>query len=377
MSDISTFVTPAWLDGQDADTIHQRMMENLPDDIDDTEGGFPWDFTKPTAIEKAELLEFEMMEAVKLMHYMFAYGIYLDYHAAAYHLKRRAGIPASGTVTINGSPGTIIPSGFQFAVPAAGDTEAVIFETISDYIIGSEGSLELSVKAQESGTIGNVAANTITIMVQPIVGIVSITNSSAFINGTDEEDDDTLRERIREYLENADVSFVGCNADYKRWAKEVSGVGNVIVIPEWNGAGTVKVVILDLNGEPANSTVVSAVYDHIVSPANRDMRLAPIGATVTVAAPTVKTINVSCLLTLADGSDYNTVINQIKDSFHSYFKSAVVIKRNYIGSLIMGVDGVNDYSNLTINGSTANITIHQDEYPELGTFTTDAAAEAV
>lgn len=370
---MADFVAPAWLDEQDADTIHQRMMDNLPDDIDDTEGGFPWDFTKPTAIEKSELLEFEMMEAVKLMHYMFAYGVYLDYHAAAYNLKRRDGIPATGTVTISGEPGTAIPSGFQFAVPSNGDTAAVIFETVSDDVIGSDGTLTISVQAQDAGTVGNVAANTISIMVQPVTGITGVTNSFALTNGTDEEDDDTLRERIREYLENADVSFAGCDADYKRWAQEIDGVGTVEVMPEWDGAGTVKLVILNLNGEPASSSLVDAVYDYIVSPDNRDKRLAPIGATVTVVAPTIRNIHVSCHLTLVAGSNYTSVTNEIKSNLNQYFRTASTIKRNYVGSLIMSVDGVADYSNLTLNAGTANIVISKDEYPQLGIFTTDAA----
>ena len=372
MADISTFVAPAWLDKQDAETIHQRMMANLPDDIDDTEGGFPWDFTKPTALEKAELLQYELMEALKLMHYMFAYDIYLDYHAKAYNITRRAAIAATGTLLITGEPGTIIENGFQFAVPSNGNSAAVIFETTAESEIGTDGTVEIAVQAQETGVASNVPAQTVSIMVQPISGITSITNPSAITGGIEEEDDDTLRERIKEVLENSNVSFAGCDSDYKRWAKEVDGVGEVVVIPEWNGAGTVKVVILDLNGEPANSTIIGDVYDHIVSPNNRDKRLAPIGATVTVVAPTVKKINVSCYLTLAAGSDYTTVTNQIKASLNSYFKTATVIKRNYVGSLIVVADGVSDYSNLTLNGGTANITLNQDEYPELGVFTTDA-----
>ena len=47
------FKAPSFLNDQDAETIHKRMMEELPPDIDDTEGGFPWDFTKPTALEKS------------------------------------------------------------------------------------------------------------------------------------------------------------------------------------------------------------------------------------------------------------------------------------------------------------------------------------
>ena len=56
------FVIPSWLNDQDAETIHKRMMAALPADIDDTEAGFPWDLTKPSALEKAELLQFHLVE---------------------------------------------------------------------------------------------------------------------------------------------------------------------------------------------------------------------------------------------------------------------------------------------------------------------------
>lgn len=373
MADTNSFVVPAWLEGQDAETIHQRMMRNLPDDIDDTEGGFPWDFTKPTALEKAELLEFEMLEAVKIMHYMFAYGIYLDYHATAYGLTRRSAVAASGELNIVGSPGTTIPAGFLFAVPASGDAAAIVFATDAEATIGVDGTATVTVTAQETGTIGNVAADTVVIMAQPIPGIESVTNPEAFTGGAAEENDDTLKQRIKEYLQTSDISFVGCDADYKRWAKEVDGVGEVIVIPEWNGPGTVKVVLLDLNGEPANTSIIEDVYNHIVSPNDRKKRIAPIGATVTVTAPATKTIDVACKLALAAGGDYNTVVAEIKSRISVYFKSAEIeIKKNYVGSLILGVDGVEDYTNLTLNGSIANIPVSQDEYPELGTFSTDA-----
>lgn len=380
MADTFSFTPPAWLDDQSADTIHQRMMNNLPDDIDDTEGGFPWDLTKPTALEKAELLEFEMMEALKTMHYMFAYGIYLDYHAAAYGLTRRSAVKATGNLSITGSPGTIIPAFFQFAVPASGSAAAVIFFAVEETTIGVDGTATIPVEAQTAGTIGNVAANTISIMVQPIGGITSITNSEAMTGGTAIEDDDTLRERIKEYCETADVSFAGCDADYKRWAQEVNGVGDVTVMPEWNGAGTVKVVILDTNGEPANSTLVDAVYNYIVSPSDRAKRLAPIGATVSVVAPTTVLINVACNLTLAAGADYTTVTGNIRTALNAYFHSTEVIasnydddkviKRNRVGSIIMGTDGVEDFENLTLNGETSNLWTKPDEYPELGVFTT-------
>ncbi len=60
MATIPAFSAPDWLKTETAEQIQARMMESLPPDIDDTEGGFPWDFTYPTALEKDELLNFHL-----------------------------------------------------------------------------------------------------------------------------------------------------------------------------------------------------------------------------------------------------------------------------------------------------------------------------
>ena len=212
-----------------------------------------------------------------------------------------------------------------------------------------------------------------------IIGINRITNSSAITGGAAEEEDDALRQRIKERLESADASFVGCDADYKRWAKEVEGVGEVIVIPEWDGAGTVKVVVFDANGQPANAKTVGDVLDYIVSPDDRDSRKAPIGATVTIVAPTETKINVACNITFERGANHTTVIAAIKTRLNAYFdqaREAGAIKRNKIGSTIIGTDGVADYDTLLINDSKFNsIAVAKDEYPTLGSLQTEGVID--
>ena len=51
------YTPPPFLQGQSADQIHSRMLENLPADIDKSQGNIPWDFTRPSALEKAEFEE--------------------------------------------------------------------------------------------------------------------------------------------------------------------------------------------------------------------------------------------------------------------------------------------------------------------------------
>lgn len=50
------FTRPEFIENNSAEEIHQRMMNNLPADIDDMPGGFPFDFTMPAALEKDEFI---------------------------------------------------------------------------------------------------------------------------------------------------------------------------------------------------------------------------------------------------------------------------------------------------------------------------------
>ena len=136
MATIPAFSAPDWLKTETAEQIQARMMESLPPDIADTEGGFPWDFTYPTALEKDELLNFHLVETLKLMFPAWSYGAYLDGHARADGLSRRLANPAAGIVTFTGTPGTQIPQGTVVCVPSSGGVPAIEYATDSVAYIG-------------------------------------------------------------------------------------------------------------------------------------------------------------------------------------------------------------------------------------------------
>lgn len=64
------------------------------------------------------------------------------------------------------------------------------------------------------------------------------------VYGTEDEDEESLRERYFESFTEA--AFGGNKADYKEKAKDIEKVGACKVIV-WNGGGTVKLAILILN----------------------------------------------------------------------------------------------------------------------------------
>lgn len=365
---MSEFIMPDWLKGQDAETIHQRMMARLPPDIDNTEGGFPWDFTKPTALEKAELLQFHLVETIKIMFPEWSYGEYLDLHAKRVGLTRRAAGYAYAKVEVEGIPGTIIPAGFAFAVPSVNSQPAIEFRTEEAVEIAEDGKATVGVLAVLPGTGGNVPADAIVLMVSPMRGITAIKNPEKASGGTEEESDDSLRARIMEIEQGLDTGFVGCDADYIRWSKEVPGVGTSFVIANWNPEvkNSVKLVVLDANGEPANDHILELVYNHIMSPEDRLSRKAPIGAILTVVAPVMKEIAYSLSATLEDGYDATMVADSIAAAIQQYYiraKTEGLVQYIHIHAIITQAPGIYDFTNLTMNGGIENIAIALDQYP--------------
>ena len=74
------FILPEFVKNNSADEIHQRMMNNLPDGMDDMPGGFPYDFTKPAALEKSELIQYHIVRALMLAFPQYAWDRWLDLH---------------------------------------------------------------------------------------------------------------------------------------------------------------------------------------------------------------------------------------------------------------------------------------------------------
>lgn len=365
------FIIPSFLHDQDAETIHQRMMEMLPPDMDDTAAGFPWDFTKPTALEKAELLEFFLVETLKIMFPAWSYAEWLDLHARAATLSRKPPNQAAGVLEVTGTPGTIIPRGFRFATPSIEDSPSVEYEAKEEIEIDEGGVAEVPIIATEAGTTGNVPAGTIKLMMTPINGITSIANPDQVSGGTEEESDEDLRRRIAEKEAAGEASYVGNDGDYKRWAEEIPGVGRAHIIAEWDGPGTVKIIITDANGEPGNPDMIQQVYNSIMRPDDRIERKAPVGAIVTVTAPEPVTIDYYFKLEIKAGEEIEVVVERIRRNLKNYYERAKaedVVKFIEVGAVITRTAGVKDFSELTINGETDNINLAEDEYPTTGTI---------
>lgn len=354
------------------EVIRSRLLSHVSDSVDKSEGSYVWDAHAPVAIE----LVFVRMALQKALELGFAQTTdieHLTMRAAEHGVSRKAATKATGTVTITGKAGAIVPDGLKLATEADADLgiESIFFVTTEAAVIPASGSIDVPIEAVDGGTAGNVTAGSIVVLAQSRNSIESVVNAAATSGGTDNESLESLLSRYLEKVRNPGTS--GNKADYIQWATSVDGVGEAHVIPLWNGEGTVKVVIIDENKEPANAELVAAVQNFLSVDAGSGDRQAPIGATVTVVPATTISINVEANVVLEEGTALATVQEAFEKDLAAYLKRLAfkvgTIRYSRICSTLLDEKGVVDYNQIAINGGEANIPVGDDEVAVKGTVT--------
>ena len=369
MSNRPTFEVPVFLQNMSAEDIQKRMMQELREDIDDMPGGFAYDYTFTTALIASELVNYYLMRAVMIAFPEYAWDDWLDLHARQVNKTRKAANRASGKLIVAGKAGTVIKAGSIFCTEGTDDYPCMEFSADKEVVIGETEKAEVPITAVLAGPESNVLAGTITLMQKPISGVRSVTNPEDTSGGAVAETDDALYERI--YLENTSKNYTGNDSDYIRWAREVQGCGDCIVLPAWNGPGTVKLAIVDSNGKPANETIVKAVYEHIVSPNDRAGRLLPTGcAELTVVAATTVLVSYTCTGIVHDSStSMEIIIEDFRNAVMKVYSEAKedgVLIYNKVRGLITSLPGVDDFDTFLMNGSEENIILSREQYPDTG-----------
>lgn len=332
--------------------ITAELLSNVPDTYQKNAGYLIWDLMRAISASFITLWQ-------KLQYLCGFFDITkLDYDDLVKFVLQRKGIVAhvstysEGEITITNGSGTItIGDKFETA-------GGLVFEATETKAVSANDTF--NAKCTTAGSVGNVPVGAITVIPTTITGIVSVTNATAFSGGYEKETKESIIERylsaIREPIASGNIYH------YKKWALEVTGVGNVDVKPLWDGDNTVKVLLVDSNNEPASKTLISAVQEYIdPESAGTGEGQAPIGAYCTVDSAAAKTIDVTANITLKSGAVEQDVKTAVENAIKTYIKSTVYVDSyvSYarIGACILSVDGIDDYDNLLVNNDTNNVTL--------------------
>ena len=355
-----------------SDKTYEQLMEEalgrVSDDIDKRPGSMVWNGNAPCLAEMAQL--YLALDFVFTATYVnSAPREYLIKRAADRSIFPKAATPAVLRAKMNMN----VPVGTRFSLE---DINFVVTKQL-----GSEGDDFVHlVECETAGTVGNGYAGEL-IPIDYVDGLTRAETDGIYSAGTDEEDTEVFRARVIESMRS--IAFGGNVADYKNKAMSFDGVGQVKVLPIWNGAGTVKLILMSSNlNSPEISDDRIASIKTAIDPTEKQGQgygLAPIGHTVTVASVKEKDVNVSMKAELKTGVEQSAAIAEISKIINEYFKELsedwekkdnVVVRISHIESRILErCNSVEDIEiGTTANGETKSLTLEKDEIPKLGTL---------
>ncbi|HBF0066952.1 TPA: baseplate J/gp47 family protein [Clostridioides difficile] len=339
---------------QTYDVVKNRTLSNIDLEVYKGEGSFLSDMVSPV---NAELAKFyiELSYLHKKAFIEDNFDDFLDKRVNEFGVYRKLGTEATGEVIFEGKVGTTIQNGTIISY------NELLFVVIKDIVISSEIEQNTSpVQALEIGIRYNIPASTEFKLQDEINGITKIYNDLAFRGGTEIETDEELKERFYKIQKNQATS--GNKAHYEAWALEVEGVYNAKVYPRWNGAGTVKVLLFGQNNQAVDTEIIKRCREHI----EEEM---PIGATLTVATPSILDISISATIKLETGYTIDFVKESFLESINSYLinvnKEIIYTK---VSATLASTEGLHDFSNLLLNNKAENITFEEDKVPSVTTL---------
>ncbi|MBI4804469.1 MAG: baseplate J/gp47 family protein [Desulfovibrio sp.] len=287
---------------------------------------------------------------------------YLERHAALRGITRKPAVAASGELTVQGTPGAVIPSGESVRHTAT----SLTFLTAEQGIIGANGQAKIAVQASQPGIMPAFSGEPV-LFTQAPAGIQSeagLTLSGGIAAETDAE----LLARLLEYMQHPPGG--GNIYDYKRWVMAVPGISKAWAYPNRRGLGTVDVAVLGPDGQASAQAIAEAQ-------AKVDANRPAACKDAWVLSPTPLLVNVNVAVRLdATITTLATFTAQLQEGLASIFKDLPpggVVYRSKIEAVTSSLPGVIDRQvKVPQSNYVALVNAQRLEWPRLGLVQAEA-----
>ncbi len=340
------------------ESILQRMLDRIPNNIDKREGAIIYDALAPAAVE----LQLMYIELDEILNESFA-----DTASREYLIRRaseRGIVPDSATnAVLRGvfTPSSVDVLGKRFN---CGKLNYVAIEKISDG--------EYQMKCETVGKEGNANFGQM-IPIEYIEDLETAELAEILIPGEDEEETETFRSRYFKSFESQ--AFGGNVADYKQKTNSIQGVGGTKVTPVWNGGGTVLLTIINSDFEVASEELIRLVQNTMDPTKSADGKgIAPIGHIVTVKSAEEVLVNITTSITYGSNYSYDTLQTQIESVVKKYLSELrktwednnyLTVRSSQIDARLLDITGIVDIQNTYVNG-VKNLEISEHQIPVMG-----------
>jgi uncharacterized phage protein gp47/JayE len=310
-------------------------------------------------------LQWLILQVLRTTRAATSTGADLDSWMADFGLSRLPASAATGIVTFarfTPSVPASIPVGaavksadgaLSFVVVA--DTTLSTWQLSSNTYLLPSGvaSIDLPVSCTQSGSVGNVLANTLTVVASSLPAVDTVTNAAAFTNGQTSETDEAYRTRFQNYL----LGLSRATPTAIRSAIAAIQQGLNVAILENTGAdggsktGSFLILVDDGTGVPSTSLLsnVAAAVDNT----------RPIGTEFYVQAPQVLTVSVHLVVLVATVLTDTALQTSIATSITDYLNSLPIGSIAYATRIAQCAYSVStqvlNVSNITLNGTFADV----------------------
>ena len=399
-------------EAQTYESILARMLQkalSINSNLDTREGSLVWYGDAPAAVELQNL--YIALDTV--LNETFADTAtrpYLILRAAERGLSPQPASPAILQMAI--TPTTLfLPLNTRFSIGE-----------LNYYVSADQGSGNYELTCETAGEAGNNYTGTV-IPIEYVDGLETCKITSVLVPGEDEEDTELFRQR---YLNSLNAqAFGGNQIDYIEKVNAIPGVGGVKVYRAWNGnlkpanmippkeaeawieglsgvpepvklwldtvyaaaknnmftvGGTVKLVVINSTFTVPSPTLVEQVQTAVdpLQNAGEGVGIAPIGHVVRVEGVQEETVDLGFALYYQRGWSWEDVSGYVTEAINGYFlelaqswadqDEALVVRISQIESRLLGITGILDIANTTINEKAANHTLALDHIPVLGSL---------
>ncbi|MGN1293675.1 baseplate J/gp47 family protein, partial [Weissella soli] len=302
------------IQAMDFDYFINAALDRVPETMDTREGSIIYDALAPAAYVMAEMA-LNLADTVLNTFTQTASGEYLDYRAEERGLTREPATYAKVTATITDEAGNPLVASIGDRFSSIG-VDPVLY-TLTEL---SPVSGQATLTAETAGEVGNSYIGQL-LPISAISGFGNAELTALTIPARDEETDDDLRDRL--LTANEVINFGGNVADYIGFITDLADVASVQVYPTWNGGGTVKAVILNNQFLTPSQTLIDEVQAAIdpLDAQGDGYGIAPVGHTVTVVAPTTRTIDVALNIDTASNVTVEDVRQKVEAMVEDYFNS--------------------------------------------------------
>lgn len=276
-----------------------------------------------------------------------------------------------------GGPGTVgrkiyrqrDGGGYKFVATLANNTTVIYTDNIAEGALGAaplEDSTAEAItatgEAESPGADYNALVGTITQLTDITDGVTSVTNTTAFIGGADEEDMEEFRDRLLGFVR---APHTGSKADLELWALEITGVEQATAFENDNlGVVTPGHATTRISG-PNGSIPTTPVLDAVL--ANQQSKnIANIA--LHVATFTQLVTNVTVDVTAATGYTLAEVTANVQQAVTDYINGLPVGATMYLAGIVDAVFGLPGVANVVVTSPATDQTATNTEKRVAGTI---------